>query len=92
MSRYITKDTPAPCVSSPSGLEDLSRQSQLFFVGEGFVEFLHIRIIHIIALRCLVNSRDVIKISRTQFLTEKEEVIGTLNDSGLPERYNKYTR
>ena len=66
------------CFSFPSGLEDLSREFQLFFVGKRFVEFLHVRILHIISLRGPVYSRDAIKVSRNQFPAQKERVIRTL--------------
>ena len=55
--------------------ENLPGQFQFFFGREQPVEFLNLAVIHIVALRSLINSRNIIEITRNQFLAEKERVI-----------------
>ena len=64
--------------SSPFGLEDLSRKSQLLFVGKRFIEFLNIHIVHIVALGRPVYAGDSVQIAGNQLFAEEEGVVCAL--------------
>ena len=60
---------------SPFGLEDLSRESQLLFVGKCFIEFLHV---HVVAPRRLVDAGDPVQKAGNQLFAEEEGVVRAL--------------
>ena len=65
--------------------ENLSRQFQLFLRGKAFVEFLDIGIVHIIALRRLIDARDVIQVPRNQLFAEEEGRIRVFRQIVIPD-------
>ena len=54
------------CFSLPFGLENLARESQLLFGRKCLVKFLHVSIVHIVALGRLVNAGDTVEVTGDQ--------------------------
>ena len=71
-------DAPAPAVNSSIRLENLSRESQLLLRGKVFVKFLHVRVVHIVALRGLIYAGNTVQIPGDQLPAEEERVIRPL--------------
>ena len=53
-------------------LEDLPGKSQLLFRRKFLVKFLYVKVIHIIALWCLIYSGDSSQVSGDEFFAEEE--------------------
>ena len=79
-SRYTVQDAPAP-VSVHHSIQKICPGSLSFSFGGNalrFVEFLHVRVIHVIALGRPVHAGDPVQVTGDQLLAEEEGVICTL--------------